>query len=289
MPTNFAYFMRFTADLHIHTDHWNDRKRPIWHGDYPERIAAGIVESGVDVAAITEHYRPNERYFEVMDEVARLTGAPRTDGGIIDGCGGSPLIVLGTELTGTFDRVRYHVCYVYSGDFRPGQLPEPFPKGGRFEELEHYKGDYPGVAILAHPAWKDHHGQANGYERTEAFMASGLVDGVEILNGAMLANGADNRITVAALHMYRNVRKRGHRVAAIGSSDAHTGVGNPRRRNLVGSAVTEFSRATRRELFDAIRTQQTKARSIDEEVRRKVRLIVGGMDGSRLHKYMVIG
>lgn len=279
--------MRFTADLHIHTDYWNDRPNPIWHGDYPVRIAAGIVESGLDVAAITEHYRPSERYFDVKDEVARLTETgdhePNTNGN------GKPLILLGTELTGTFANIRYHVCYVYSDDFRPGSLPEPFPKGGRFEELEHYRGDYPGVAIVAHPAWKDHHGTANHHGITEAFMASGLVDGVELLNGALLANGADGRITIAALNMYRNVRRKGHKVAAIGSSDAHTGVGNPRRKSLVGSAVTEFSRATRRELFDAIRMQQTKAVPVDEDVKRKVRLIVGGMERSRLHKYIVMG
>lgn len=257
--------MRYCADLHIHTDH--NPNNGSWHGDRPENIARGIVESGIDVFAITEHNAVSDRYFQVLEEVERL----------MDGKGREILGLLGTEMTVTFERHNYHVGYVFEGPFNGG-LPETPPARSNLQDLEQYRDEYPGVAILNHPTWKDHK-RANDSAITENLMQSGLVDGVEVLNGSILHNGADDCITKSALEMYARIRKtNGHRfLAAMACSDAHVGLGHMdrgSRENLVGVVATEFTRGSIEEIFDAIRSAETVALCRSETSKRALKRIM---------------
>ena len=63
---------RFNADPHIHTDPG--------HGDTPENTAVGIVNSGIDVFAITDHAsallkseKPAERFLKVKAELEKFS------------------------------------------------------------------------------------------------------------------------------------------------------------------------------------------------------------------------
>lgn len=59
--------MIYSADLHIHTDVLESGRI---HGDTPDNIARGIVNSGVDVYAITEHNRvAGDHLSEVQEEI----------------------------------------------------------------------------------------------------------------------------------------------------------------------------------------------------------------------------
>lgn len=266
--------MRFKADLHLHTDYDEERGRR--HGDKPENIAGGIVESGLDVYAITEHNRVSERFFEVGEEVARLT----------EGTGREVLGLLGVEMTVTFDGSRYHIGYIYEGEFGRQNMPEvPGSMVDIRDVIEQYQVDYPGVAILNHPTLKDGHGTRgkNNPEVTRALMESGLVDGVEILNGSILFNGADIRITRSAIEMFLAARAKGNRLSAIGCGDAHRGI-NHEKPSLVGSCTTEFSSADRAGLFHAIKMGNTKAVAQEHTtVRRRVRKLISEISGAGRH------
>ncbi|MBI4232470.1 hypothetical protein HY605_04525 [Candidatus Peregrinibacteria bacterium] len=263
--------MRFKADLHLHTDYDEERGRR--HGDKPENIAGGIVESGLDVFAITEHNAVSERFFDVCDEVERLT----------EGTGREVLGLLGTEMTVVFEGHRYHIGYVYEGTYGKHNLPEvPDPRVNLRDMIEQYQVDYPGIVILNHPTWKDGHGirGKNNPEVTMALVESGLVDGVEILNGSILFNGADLQISRSAVEMFLAARAKGHRLAAIGCSDAHRGI-NHENKSLVGSCATEFTSATRQGLFHEIKGGNSKAVALEPTtVRKRVQTLIREVRGA---------
>lgn len=262
--------MKFTADLHIHTDY--DPERDYWHGDRPERIAAGIVHSNVDVYAITEHNRTSPRFFDVQGEVARLLEIEAQ----ITGTHREVLGLLGTEMTVAFGGTTYHVGFIFDDEFTPQTLPEmplrhkPDMKGN---DLDHWRIDNPGIAILNHPTLRDVRRHPL-LEITRDFMKSGLVDGVELLNGSVLHNGADIRITEKALGLYKELflanSRQTRRLAAIGCSDAHVGLSEEGGKNLVGSVVTAFSSEEPRGIFSAVKKAETKAVAIDKVVKSKV-------------------
>lgn len=283
--------MKYTADLHLHTDY--NEERDYWHGDRPERIAAGIVESGVDVYAITEHNRTSSRFFDVKGEVARLLEIE----GEREGVQREVLGLLGTEMTVTFDGTTYHVGFVFEDDFTPQTLPEMPLKHRpdmRSKDLEHWRMDYPGIAILNHPTLKDIRRKPL-LQITREFMRSGLVDGVELLNGSVLHNGADIRITEAALRLYKDLFLCGgrskRRLAAIGCSDAHVGLSEDGgRKNLVGSVVTAFSGERPEDLFDAVSQVSTRAVAVDPIIKRKVSgLINSSFKGHKELSRWVVG
>lgn len=92
---------RFSADTHIHTD-------PC-HGDTPENTARGIVNSGIDVFAITDHAasllkseEPAERYLKVKAEIRKLT----------KGTSRRILGLFGVEMSIVFGGIRHHVGYI---------------------------------------------------------------------------------------------------------------------------------------------------------------------------------
>lgn len=257
----------------MHTDY--DPERDRWHGDKPKKIAAGIVESGVDVFAITEHNKVSERFFDVEEEVNALLEDTERE----------VLALLGTELAVIFQGFRYHIGYVFEEKFTPHNLPDIPPPKLDAKSLEHYCMDYPGVAILNHPTWRDHRG-VNHEDVTEDFMSSGLIDGVEILNGSILSNGTDKRIILSALEMFTKVRRARARVAAIGASDAHVG-------DLVGSVATRFCTAEKSEIFGAIRRAETRAIAITDSTRAKLKNAIGSSLAKNytlngLNKYLVM-
>lgn len=253
--------MRYTADLHIHTDYDPERNR--WEGGRPEKIAEGVVRSGVDVFAITEHNQVSERFFDTEDEVNSL----------LEGTGREVLALLGVEITVIYQDFKYHVGYIFEKRYTPHNLPAVPPPNLSIQDLEHYFIDYPGISILNHPTWKDHRG-VNHKEVTEDFMASGLVDGVEILNGSILSNGTDKRIILSALEMFSRVRRTRFKVAAVGASDAHVG-------GLVGSVVTNFCTAEKEGIFDAIRTANTRAAAVTKNTRAKLKKAIESTHNGR--------
>lgn len=253
----------YSADLHSHVDY--DAERGNWHGERPEVFAQRIVENTrLDIIAITEHNMVTDRYFDTRDEIERLLDleAART------GTRRSVRTLLGAELTVMFDRNRYHMGYIYEQDFQTGDLPEMPPLRTNARDLEHYTIDYPGIRILNHPTWKDR--CPADAATTEAFMDSGLVDGVEIANGSMLYNGNDQSVaTREACAMFIRARRRQRRqrrnaddpvqfplLGAIGSSDAH-------RAPLLGSIVTVFDGQNPQELFQAVRRGRTRAMPLE--------------------------
>ena len=167
-------------------------------------------------------------------------------------------------------------------------LPEMPGIRSDIKELEEFKKSYPGVVILNHPTWKDHVSGDNDVNVTQELIESGLIDGVEILNGTILHNAASMRVSRSAINMFIEARKNGVNVAAIGASDAHVGINNPRMGNLVGSAVTEFCSTYADGVFDAIRNggNNTLAIAVKDSVRKKVSSILKDQNNRQAHKFV---
>ncbi len=243
--------MKFWADLHLHTDY--DPKRDKWHGEHPDAMAAGIVDSQLDAYAITEHNRMETRFFDVQAEVDRLLSKTKR----------KVLGLLGVELSVTFQKRLYHACYIYEGTFNRQNLPEIPPPNTPIEDLEEdLIVDHPGVLILAHPSWKDDRKDRNE-SLTRELMEAEIVDGIELLNGSMLYNGANIEITRRAIRSFLAASKKGAKLSAIGSSDAHE-------KDLAGKALTEYYAESPEGLFDAIKTHQTRAYSRESSSNAKV-------------------
>lgn len=200
--------MKFSADLHIHTDY--DQLRDRWHGERPEEIAKAIIQARLDVFSITEHNKITNHSFDVKDEVERIAEKK----GII-----KPMDILGAELTTTYGHQVYHLIYLFEERFNQLNLPAIPPRRFSIHELERYQIDYPGVSILAHPSWHAHK-PCQRKEVTYDLIKSGLVDGVEILNGSILHNGSKTNHTKETIaHFLRATSS--EKLAAIGTSDAH--------------------------------------------------------------------
>lgn len=257
--------MRFTADLHMHTD-------PD-HGDNPKNIAMGIVNSGVNAYAITEHRHPSDRAFDVRNEIER----------ILYGSGLRIFSAIGVELNLDFGGGMYHAGHIFENpNLRRGQLPPDPKKMLTLREYEEYKRAYPGVSIFYHPAWHDgNYRRRNNPAVTEELMRSGLFDGVELLNGLILTNGARTEITESAVRMFLDSRKIGLRLAAMGNSDAHRGVkASAGAANYVGTAVTEFYHREPGGVFEAIKRGETLAVAVDQEVKKRVAALMRKVNGA---------
>lgn len=172
-------------------------------------------------------------------------------------------------MTVCFEQGRFHVGYVFEKDYGRQRLPVNPPRGASLLDLEQYKKEYPGVAILNHPTWRDK-GRQNTPEQTAELISSGVFGGIETLNGSILYNGFDPSFTRSALGMYMAATRSGSRIASIGASDAH-------REFLVGSVVTEFCGSTEHAIFEAVEGCNTKAFANSSDVQGKVRVFLEDM------------
>lgn len=254
---NFAISMpEYGADLHIHID------GPC-HTASINKMAQGIWASGLDVVAVLEHDRiTSEHYFAVQQELERLSENDRR----------RIFLYLAVESTLMFDRLPYHISYIYKNQFGEQNLPDVPEPYSDVRILEEYKRTYPGVANLDHPAFKDWPMDQYGTESTLALMKSGLVDGITVANGTILHDGigilGSGPCTLEqGFKVFLRGQQDGVQMANIGSSDAHMGY-------LVGSAFTRFTADSPCGIFHAIKERQTIAivKNIGESRRNLMKL-----------------
>jgi len=254
---------RFNADLHIHTDPG--------HGDTPENTAEGIVASGIDVFAITDHAsallkseNPAERYLDVRKTIRKLVGGTRR----------RILGLFGVEMSIIFEGISHHVCYIFERPVNSSaDVPLILPVGSGPKDLEYLRDNYSGVALLCHPALRMggqvHHRRRHRRVAAIAdFMESGLVDAVEGFNGAVLSNGSSEEITRLGIEMFSEAKKIKPNLALVACSDAH-------RARIIGSVATRFMGKKPEDIFDAIRRGDTNPIFIRDTVLRKVQEIFG--------------
>ena len=260
-------------------------------------MAEGIVRAGVDAYAVTNHqgFYP-EAAACVEEEVARL----------LDGTGKKILMITGTELSFDFDGRRFHANHLCKDRFPTGSAPEISKLPCSFADIAQIRKDYPGVTILNHPVRRA--GDAKRLDRMSGFVRdSGLFEGLEVANGAILQNVARHRnprpvLSSAPIQLFQQLRGRDLNIAAIGSSDAHRGFNkipladdgaedlqglnlyDPD--NQVGSAVTEYCAETPEGIFEEIRGGRTCAVAIHQEIRSLVRVAINGLSLNGLHRYV---
>ncbi len=277
---------KWLADVHMHVDY--DEHRDRWHGERPEKLARQIVhETSLNLVALSEHNKVSDQYFALREEAERESEILRARSGTRR----ELWVVLGFELAMMFGKRRYHVGYVFEDVFQRGKLPEVPPYRSDARELEHYRIDYPGVAILNHPTWKDE--SQHDLDVTRDFMKSGLVDGAEIANGSIVFNGGTNmHVMRSSSELFVDVRQEQERVrkrakhpdtpksslAPIGGSDAHHA------RN-VGSIATEYMGDDPTDYFEQVRRGNTAVVPLQEEiVRERVQRVMRSVQ--HLRKYM---
>ncbi len=253
---------RFLADIHLHTDY--DAERDRWHGMPPKELAQAAVDSPLDIIAVTEHNGVSGRYFDVVEEVQRLT----------EGTERQLRVLLGMELAVSFENDRYHVGYIFEEAFERGNLPTTPEAAVNLRYLEEYRTYYPGATVFEHPTWKA--GCAADLRRVRDLMESGLVDGAELINGSVLCNGngRGKAITAEAWRIFVEARKKQPSLAAVGSSDAH----KPRQ---VALAATSFDAEEAQWLFTALRRGTTRAAPLQDQVRVNINALLDEHAGIR--------
>lgn len=247
--------MIFRADLHMHTTASD--------GDDPRAIAATIATSDLDVFAVTDHNRLDGGFFAVRDELAN----------ILDGTGRQILALLGAEMTVIFRGIQYHIGVIMEGNhWNPQSLPDAPPRGTDIGLLKDYRAAHPSIAIFEHPTLHDK--TPADLETTQALMSSGLVDGVEIVNGTVLSNGTTGyHVTQTGFEQFLAAKQRiGPRLAAIGASDAHIA-------EAIASAYTKYEARDPSDLFTAVREGRTNAAAVQEKVRGRVNSLARKVPG----------
>lgn len=254
--------MLYRADFHIHTDYNEHRKHQ--HGEKPDLLASAIVNSPLDVVAITEHNKVSLKAFEVKEAIDRLIGDSKR----------KILVLLGVELSVNYGGFQYHIGYLFESDHDENHLPTIPPIGMDMADFKVFRNEYPGIAVLNHPALHEHRHHPHAHI-TDEFVQTGLMEGVEILNGSLLHNGANIQYTNRAFETYLQAHRLGKYLAPIGSSDAH-------RHDLIGSVWTEFCAQKPEKVFDSIRScQGLKARVGDPKIKAKLKTSLGSNRGIR--------
>lgn len=254
--------MLYRADLHIHTDY--DEKRKRRHGESPALLADAIVKSPLDVVAVTEHNKVSLKSFAVREAIDNLIRDTKRE----------ILVLLGVELSVSYRGFRYHIGYIFENEFDENHLPTIPQFGIDTADLKTFISEYPGVTILNHPALHEHRGHPHA-DITDDFVQKGIVDGVELLNGSILYNGANIQYTYRAFETYLRARCAGNCPAPIGASDAH-------KHELIGSVWTEFCAQSPEKVFDSIRAGHgVKARAADPKIKAKLKSCLGANRGIR--------
>ncbi|MBN1494630.1 hypothetical protein JW911_02750 [Candidatus Peregrinibacteria bacterium] len=269
--------MRFRADFHIHTDYSANNG---WHGEKPQVIAEALNKSNLDIAAVLEHNKVTERYNDVKEALMETQEVNLTRTKIKK----EILVLLGCEISCIYDRFLYHIGYIFKDPYARTQLPDTLKTNCSLEDIEQYKDSYPGVAIVFHPAWRDH--TRNSHSATTDLIGSGVIDGVELLNGSIFDNIQRHsngrragevkkwfRNFEFALSVFKNVRealvKQGVKLAAIGCSDAH-------RAKMIGTMYTEYTAHKKEDVFEEIAKGATiSVCAANGEVRKKVKSLLG--------------
>jgi hypothetical protein len=247
-----------TVDLHIHTDR-DLAGRDSWHGDKPRRVAKGIIASGINGYAITEHNEPCvPRFLEVRAFIDQRNENRRKEGKSIREIQG----LLGAEFTVFFERFPFHIGYIFENEYNTQNAPPPLGRLETMEKLIEYQREYPGIVILNHPFWKSfdqRNGNGKGgypMETVLELVRHDAIHAVEILNGCMLL--LDKKGTLAttnAIELQRRIHNEGIQKALIGASDAHNS-------KHIGIATTRFDGQSASDLFSAIRESRTQILAI---------------------------
>jgi len=280
--------MRFRADFHIHTDYSAGNG---WHGEKPQIVAKALSDSQLDVATVLEHNRITGRYNDVREALDEIAEINRIRGKLAQ----EVLVLLGCEISCVFDGYLYHIGYVFKDSYGRMELPEAPRTNCSLEDIESYKETYPGMAIVFHPAWRDH--KRNSHEATTALMSSGIIDGAELLNGSIFDNIQRHsngkragemkkwfRNFESALCAFKEAKEklRGKRkkIAAIGCSDAHNA-------KMIGTMYTEYTGHGKEDIFDAVRKGNTIAVCASNgEVRSKVKSLLGRNGAGKMLKVL---
>jgi hypothetical protein len=268
----------YTADIHLHADgKRNGRSR---HGEKPKVLATSILESGVDVYAISEHHYVTEETEKVHSKLAGVMTGRKRKREIVG--------FDGVELGASYKGLPFYIGYVFENRLdepKPGDFPDHGIdiSGAEFQD---WRAQHPGIAVVNHPIVTHREKQEDmRIDYTTAMLADGTVDGCEVLNGAILLNGKNGssvRRTVGAARAFIAARTHRRTAAIIASSDAHwgkyrmpegvkgkgkivTGPGCVRTR-FIADSPADFLDAVRDGRTKAVVAEQNKIRQVVEEV-----------------------
>ncbi|QQR83382.1 hypothetical protein IPJ72_06345 [Candidatus Peregrinibacteria bacterium] len=235
----------YRADLHIHTDGPFEDDGRICRGLDPLDAGSLIASSNLDVVAITNHGQTKpDAFFPVKNAVAAHDSFRRPNR--------ERLIFLGVEMQLVIEEGRFNVGYVFEKPYHHGNWPEFPAKGAPISELEQYKKEYPGVAILNHP-----HSRGYDSEIIHTAIQHPLIDGVEIMNASQVMDSDPRRLKNAWEDLTLEAAIKGQK-SPIGGSGLHDASGH-----LIGNVYTTFTALHPVVIFHAIRNCTTQALCAD--------------------------
>lgn len=198
-----------TADLHVHT-RFSDGE------DSPEEMLAWAARIGLNVLAITDH--DEIRGGQIAADLARRRGE-------------GPEVIVGAEISSR------------DGHILALDIAQLVPAGLTAAETVAAIHAQDGIAIAAHPFWRDDGRRAPRYS-VGNLIESVPFDAVEVMNGGFTPSmiSANQRAAAAAAG----------RLVAVGGSDAHV-------KHALGWAHTRFDGRTAADLRAAVAAGQVRA------------------------------
>lgn len=257
---------QFLCALHLHTDvfppHLNKKGYPIRHGATPRNIAKYIVNSGLDLFAITEHIQTVQgdirnsfrRFQEVCEEVDKLKGNKK-----IDGKYGVELSMTTKSMPAKINDTlfKYHINLIFEKKLTEQTLPDlsdlhHLADISRFQEFQK-SGGYEHISILNHPSTENFSYNIKGCDETTREIMK-IVDGVEIANRkAFSKKDIPTDLFIKDILLTFEAKQEKNHLALIGSGDIHSGE---------SEAVSTFSTIVYAEditkIFESIRKGKTK-------------------------------
>lgn len=250
------------------------------------KISQSILRTRLDIVVLSEHdcnlragEKPFKRSLKVIEslkemEVKRKVSKPKE-------------ILLGMEYSARFRGEKYHLgCIFHPAHYNLQQLP-PLPEERMSvpDFVENYLRPMEAIAILNHPA----SGNVNRPLRpqvTQELIESGLVQGVEGVNGMLLNLKGENQSGLVTIqrgmrHLIEAENPTGN-AACVAGSDDHTS-------EVVGDVATLVPEGM--DLFTAIREAVTKAVILPttESQRQKAHALLRDLSLKQSNSYIMVG
>lgn len=255
--------LTFTADIHMHAD--AERGGKGRHGEKPKSLASAIIDSGLDVYAVSEHHYVTEETRKVHDKLEGvMTGRKHK----------RPIVGFdGVELSASYKGLPFHIGYVFEQRLE-SPCASQFPELGmniECAQFQDWRAQHPGIAVVNHPmVTHKEKTEAMRLDLTTEMLANKTVDGCEVLNGALLLNGKNGssiRRTVGAAQAFLQAKRQTPTVAIMASSDAHWAKytmpegkkGKGKKVLGPGCVRTRFSADEPADFLEAVRAGRTKA------------------------------
>jgi hypothetical protein len=248
---------------HVHTDNLHGQ----WIGMKPDEVARAVVDSPLDVIAVTNQIHITTDAFDVRAEIEKLMDHQDQQRSITT--------LLGVEGVMRENHCNFHVGFIFPDVFKRCSLPASPPRRMTIHDVQEYKESYNALTVMNHPSSGVDRDNNRG-EVLRNLLYTGLFDGMEIgYANQLLGNDRHrNRVDVPLeASIFLETRERIRGLAPIGGSDAN-------KPEMLTRIATTVDVDNPRGLFSAIREGKSRI-SIHADHRESLEELDGQVPGIR--------